>query len=85
MRSLSLRIARRLYSSEMTADELVPPGTPRVAVEAGVTLGWERYVGEDGLIIGIDTFGASAPASVLAHEFGFTPERIAEQVRAHLG
>ncbi len=58
---------------------------PRVSVEAGSTFGWERMVGEDGLSIGIDRFGASAPAEVLAAKFGFTAETIARKVRSHLG
>ncbi len=57
---------------------------PRVSVEAATTFGWERFVGSDGLKIGIDHFGASAPDTVLAREFGFTAESIAERVRDHL-
>jgi transketolase len=54
---------------------------PRVSVEAGATLGWERIVGNEGLMIGIDRFGASAPDHVLAERFGFTPGAIADRVR----
>ncbi len=50
----------------------------RVAVEAGITMCWHKYVGDDGEIIGIDHFGASAPYSLLLKEFGFTAERVAE-------
>jgi len=57
---------------------------PRVSVEAAATLGWERIVGSDGLIIGLDRFGASAPDHVLAEQLGFTPGAIADRVRAHL-
>lgn len=57
---------------------------PRVSVEAGATFGWERIVGEDGLIIGLDRFGASAPDQILAEQFGFTPGTIADRVRTHL-
>jgi transketolase len=57
----------------------------RVAVEAGVSDYWRRYVGLDGAVIGIDTFGASAPAEHLFPHFGFTPERVAAAVRAVLG
>jgi transketolase len=57
----------------------------RVAVvEAGAKTGWYKYAGRDGLVIGMDDFGASAPAGVLAEKFGFTPARIAEQVAAWL-
>ncbi|MFZ0014418.1 MAG: transketolase [Acidimicrobiia bacterium] len=58
---------------------------PRVSIEAASTFGWERIVGADGLSLGIDHFGASAPAGVLAEEFGFTPEAVAAKVKSHLG
>ncbi len=51
----------------------------RLAVEAAATFGWERYVGLEGDVLGIDRFGASAPAEVLFKEFGFTPEDVAER------
>ena len=50
----------------------------RVAVEAASSFGWERYVGLDGATVTLDHFGASAPASVLFQQFGFTPEHVAE-------
>jgi transketolase len=53
----------------------------RVSVEAACTFGWQRWVGEEGKTIGIETFGASAPAGVLYKHFGFTPERVAEAGR----
>ena len=56
----------------------------RVAVEAAQTLGWEHYVGLDGLIIGLDHFGASAPAAVLYEKFGLTAEQIAARVQRWL-
>ena len=52
------------------------PGVPRVAIEAGVTDFWYKYVGLDGAVIGIDSFGESAPASVLFKHFGFTVENV---------
>ena len=52
------------------------PGTRRLAVEAGSPQGWHKYVGADGVVIGIERFGASAPADVLMREFGFTLENI---------
>ncbi len=52
----------------------------RVAIEAGVELGWHKYIGMDGIMIGMETFGASAPASALAREFGFTVESILERI-----
>ncbi len=48
----------------------------RISIEAGVTFGWERYVGNEGVAIGIDRFGASAPFNVLYQQFGLTSERI---------
>jgi transketolase len=53
----------------------------RVAVEAGIKLGWEHYVGMEGAVIGMDGFGASAPAQVLYEKFGITAERVAEAAR----
>ena len=50
----------------------------RVSVESGVSLGWERWVGDEGAIIGIDHFGASAPAGTIFKEFGFTADRVAD-------
>jgi transketolase len=52
-----------------------------VSVEAAATFGWHRWVGELGETIGMETFGASAPAGALYKHFGFTPERVAETAR----
>jgi transketolase len=54
----------------------------RVAVEAGLRLGWEHYVGLEGIIIGMDGFGASAPAGVLFEKFGITAQAVAQAARA---
>lgn len=59
--------------------------SPRVSIEAASTFGWERIVGNDGLMIGIDQFGASAPDTVIAEQLGFTPEGVAARVREFLG
>lgn len=59
-------------------DSVLPPGVPRVSVEAGVTQGWDRYVGPGGLTFGLDHFGASAPGPVVQRELGFTPQHVAE-------
>jgi transketolase len=53
----------------------------RVAVEQGSTLGWDRYVGPQGQIVGMHTFGASAPLKEVQGKFGFTPERVVEAAR----
>ena len=60
------------------------PGTLRIAVEAGVAFGWERYVGGDGGIVGMTGFGASAPAGDLYQRFGITADAVAEEARARL-
>jgi transketolase len=65
-------------------DGVLPPGIPRVAVEAGVTDFWRKYVGLDGAVVGIDRFGESAPAPELFKYFGFTAEHVAEAVRSVL-
>jgi transketolase len=57
----------------------------RVAIEAGATLGWERYVGGEGVVIGLDHFGASAPADVLYKEFGLTADNVVAGVLALVG
>ncbi|HYP67896.1 MAG TPA: transketolase [Thiobacillaceae bacterium] len=59
-------------------------GLPRVAVEAGVTGFWRKYVGLEGTVVGIDTFGESAPAGPLFKHFGFTPEKVVEAVKSVL-
>ncbi|MBZ0127239.1 MAG: transketolase, partial [Rhodocyclaceae bacterium] len=62
-------------------NSVLPKGLPRVAVEAGVTGGWYKYVGLDGAVIGLDRFGESAPAGVLFKEFGFTAENVVKAVK----
>lgn len=57
----------------------------RLAIEAGVSFGWHRWVGDQGDVIGIDRFGASAPADVLMREFGFTVENVVSKANAVLG
>ena len=65
-------------------DRVLPPELPCVAVEAGVTDFWRKYVGRSGAVVGIDRFGESAPAGELFRHFGFTPERVAEAARSVL-
>lgn len=57
---------------------------PRVAVEAGITYGWERYVGDGGHIVGMSSFGASAPAPELYEHFGITSEAVVDAIKARL-
>jgi transketolase len=64
---------------------VLPPSVRRrVAIEAGVKLGWERYVGLDGAVVGMEGFGASAPGRILFEQFGFTADRVAIEARALL-
>jgi transketolase len=70
--------------SEDYRKSVLPPGLPRVAVEAGVTDYWRKYVGLEGTVVGIDRFGESAPAGDLFKFFGFTPENVAKAVRSVL-
>jgi transketolase len=65
-------------------DSVLPRGLPRVAIEAGVTDYWRKYVGVDGAVVGIDTFGESAPAADVFKHFGFTPESVVKAVRSVL-
>jgi transketolase len=60
---------------------LFPQGVPVATIEAGLSGPWRGIAGPDGLTIGIDTFGASAPAGVIAKNFGFTPEAVTEKIR----
>jgi transketolase len=62
-------------------DAVLPRGVPRVAVEAGVSDFWRKYVGLEGAVVGIDRFGESAPADELFKHFGLTAERVAEAAR----
>jgi len=67
-------------------EEVLPPQvTARLAIEAAAPLGWERYVGPKGAVIGMRRFGASAPYKVLAEKFGFTSENAVKQARQLLG
>jgi transketolase len=63
-------------------DEVLPPAvTARVSVEEASTLGWDRWVGPEGRVIGMNTFGSSAPLKDLQTKFGFTPDKIAEAAK----
>jgi transketolase len=69
---------------EVYRDRVLPPDLPCVAVEAGVSDFWRKYVGRSGAVVGIDRFGESAPAGDLFRYFGFTPERVIEAVKSVL-
>jgi transketolase len=61
-------------------ESVLPPDLPCIAVEAGSCDFWRKYVGRSGRVVGIDRFGESAPGPELFRLFGFTPERVAEEV-----
>ena len=63
---------------------VLPAGVPKLAVEAGATLGWWKYVGLDGGVVGVDRFGASAPGPKVLAEYGFTAENVAAKAKALL-
>jgi len=85
-RVISVPCAERfLEQDDGYRDEVLLPGVrARVAVEAAATLGWERFTGDLGSVIGMHTFGASAPDKALFEHFGFTAQRVAEEARASL-
>ena len=69
--------------NEAYKSAVLPAGVPRIAVEMGVTDGWWKY--GCAAVVGIDTYGESAPAPVLFKLFGFTPENVADTVQKVLG
>jgi transketolase len=74
------------HQTQAYRDGVLPPDvTARVAVEQASTFGWERYVGLSGRIVGMKTFGASAPLKELQRKFGFEPQRVTEIARELLG
>ncbi|MBF2055643.1 MAG: transketolase [Cyanobacterium sp. T60_A2020_053] len=73
-----------LQSDEYKESVLPKAITKRVSVEAGVTWGWEKYVGSEGKTIGVDTFGASAPGGVIMEQFGFTVDNVVATAKSIL-
>jgi transketolase len=70
---------------QISRRELLPPGVPRLAVEAGVGFGWERWLGDGDEVHGIERFGASAPGAVVSEELGLSVEAVVEHALARLG
>jgi transketolase len=67
-------------------EEVLPPGVKlRLAVEQASAMGWERYVGDQGRVIGMKAFGASAPLKELQRKFGFEPDKVVAAALAMLG
>jgi transketolase len=79
-RVVSLPCWERFEAQDLSYQhDVLPPSVhKRVSVEVGVSLGWERWVGDEGAIIGLDHFGASAPAGTIFEHFGFTAARVAD-------
>ena len=78
---------REIYEkqSDEYKNSIIPTrGAMKVSMEAGITMGWEKYIGVNGLSIGIDHYGASAPGKDLANEFGFTVDKVENKIREHL-
>ena len=76
------------YHHEPTAEyqaEVLPPNAKRVAIEAAHPMSWQRFVGLHGSVIGIETFGASAPFQRVYKEFGITAERVVSEAKRVLG
>jgi len=74
-----------LEQSEEYRTSVIPKDSLKVALEAGRGALWRQVIGQDGLFIGIEHFGASAPDKILAREFGFTPEQVAEKITEFIG
>ena len=74
------------HQTQEYRDSVLPPSVKaRVAVEQASTFGWERYVGTSGHVIGMKTFGASAPLKELQRKFGFEPDRVVAAAKEQLG
>ncbi len=75
-----------LFAAQPAAyrDAVLPPGIPRLAIEAGHPMSWQRWIGPRGEILGIERYGASAPAPRLFQEYGFTPDAVAQRARTLL-
>ncbi|HDG97205.1 MAG TPA: transketolase, partial [Desulfobacterales bacterium] len=71
--------------TEEYKDEVIPRSAAKIAIEAGATYGWHKYIGGEGKIIGIDRFGASAPYKTLYERFGITSARIVDEAVSLIG
>jgi transketolase len=92
----ALRISARVVSmpcwelfekqSQEYKDSVLPPSVKvRIGIEAGVEEGWRKYLGHEGVFVGMSSFGASAPAKVCFEKFGITPERVIEEAKKSMG
>ena len=64
--------------------EVLGEGTSKVAIEAACSFGWQKFIGNDGVFVGLDSFGASAPAGALYEHFGITSEAVVEAAKGQL-
>jgi transketolase len=72
--------------SQEYRDSVLPPGVKaRVGIEAGVELGWRKWLGDNGTFIGMSSFGSSAPGKICFEKFGITADRVIEAARKCLG
>jgi len=73
----------RIYDEQSDAykAKLLPENTPKLAVEAGATMGWYKYVGHNGAVIGLDRFGASAPGPIAMDKLGFNVANVVEHAK----
>ncbi|MEE9581675.1 MAG: transketolase [Acidimicrobiia bacterium] len=85
LRVVSMPCVEAFDAQEQSYRDSVLGGLPTATLEAGVTMGWHRFAGSDGLVIGIDHFGASAPWKSIAEEWGFTGAAVADRIADWLG
>jgi transketolase len=77
----------RIYDEQSAAykAELLPEGVPKISLEAGATLGWYKYIGTNGVAIGIDRFGASAPGPIAMEKLGISVANVVEHAKKLVG
>jgi transketolase len=73
-----------LFAAQTQAyrETVLPPGVPLLVIEAGVSLGWRSYIGPQIAVVAVDTFGASAPGSVVMEHYGFSVSNVCSKARA---
>ncbi len=73
----------KIYDEQTDAykSALLPEGSPKIAIEAGATLGWYKYIGHNGAVIGLDRFGASAPGAIALDKLGINVANVVEHAK----
>ena len=79
--TVQIRNSAIRLSGRLTTESVLPAGVPRLAVEAGCSIGWDRYVGRRGATVTIDRFGASAPLADLQREYGLEVDQVVDRAR----